>query len=412
MIADDDTTVSERPEIAAKPIRQARDDGARGGPAENPGPPVRGAKLLLHVFPSFGAGGVPIRITGIANQLGARFRHAIVACDGDFTAFDRFEKGIVVVPVEPPARAAGLRSSLSAALRILRERRPDMLLTYNWGAIEWALAGRLLRRLPHIHFESGFGPEEANTQIRRRVIFRRVALGSSHRVVVPSQSLMKIAREIWRIDARRLAYIPNGVDCDRYAAPADPAIVAGFAKAPGELIVGTVAPLRPEKNLQRLIRTFAAVAPDFNARLLLVGEGRERGPLVQLAREVGMADRIVFAGYVPRPEKVLGLIDVFALTSDTEQMPNAVLQAMAAGRPIVATDVGDVRAITAPENHPFITPLGDEPALQRAMAGLLRDASLRTSLGRTNSIYVREHFPMNRMFQAYLDLFESALRGS
>jgi glycosyltransferase involved in cell wall biosynthesis len=244
------------------------------------------------------------------------------------------------------------------------------------------------------------------------VIFRRVALASSHRVVVPSQSLMKIAGEVWRIDARRLAYIPNGVDCDRYATAPDPAIVNGFAKVPGELIVGTVSPLRPEKNLKRLIRTFAAVAPGFNARLLLVGEGKERGPLVQLSRDLGIADRVVFAGYVPKPEKVLGLIDVFALTSDTEQMPNAVLQAMAAGRPIVATDVGDVRAITALENHPFITPLGDDRALQEAMAALLRDAGLRASLGRTNGIFVREHFPMKRMFQAYLDLFESALRGS
>ena len=92
--------------------------------------------------------------------------------------------------------------------------------------------------------------------------------------------------------------------------------------------------MRPEKNLKRLIRTFAAVAPDFNARLLLVGEGKERGALVQLAGEVGVADRIVFAGYISKPEKVLGLIDVFALTSDTEQMPNAVLQAMAAARRI------------------------------------------------------------------------------
>jgi glycosyltransferase involved in cell wall biosynthesis len=103
-------------------------------------------------------------------------------------------------------------------------------------------------------------------------------------------------------------------------------------------------------------------------------------------------------------------MDVFALSSDTEQMPNAVLQAMAAGLPVASTDVGDVRAITAPENHPYVTPLGDDAALARAIASLLRDPSLRRSLGRTNAAHVRTHFPMARMFQAYSDLFESALR--
>jgi L-malate glycosyltransferase len=397
MTTDADTILRERLETTERVSRSTRPGG--------------GSRLMLHVFPSFGAGGVPIRMTAIVNQLGARFQHAIVACDRDVTAFDRFDNGISVVAVEPPAHGAGLHSSVSAALRILRERRPAMLLTYNWGSIEWALAGRFIRRLPHIHFESGFGSEESNTQIPRRIVFRRVALASSNRVVVPSQSLMKIAREVWRLDARRLVYIPNGVDCDRFAALPDPSIVNGFAKASGELIVGTVVPLRPEKNLKRLIRAFAAIEPGFNVRLLLVGEGTERGALVQLARELGVADRTVFAGYVSKPEKLLGLIDVFALTSDTEQMPNAILQAMAAGRPIVATDVGDVRAITSPDNHRFITPIGDDHALQHAMSALLRDAPLRAALGRTNSLHVREYFPMSRMFQAYSDLFESALRG-
>jgi glycosyltransferase involved in cell wall biosynthesis len=369
-----------------------------------------GTKLLLHVFPSFGAGGVPIRMTGILNRLGDRYRHAIIACDRDVTACDRFEAEVPVSVIDPPPRGAGPAGSVSSAVRLLRGLHPDLLLTYNWGAIEWALASRALPRLPHIHFESGFGAEEAHGQIRRRVLFRRLALGASHRVVVPSQSLVRIARDIWRIDAGRLDYIANGVDSEKYATAPDPSLVPGFAKAPGELVVGTVAPLRPEKNLLRLVRVFTSLPRDLDARLLLVGEGKERGALMTLARDLGVADRLHLAGYVAKPERVLGLMDVFALSSDTEQMPNAVLQAMAAGLPVASTDVGDVRAITAPENHPYVTPLGDDAALARAIASLLRDPSLRRSLGRTNAAHVRTHFPMARMFQAYSDLFESALR--
>jgi glycosyltransferase involved in cell wall biosynthesis len=407
----DEPVVRERGAATKPEVARARTDPERaGGASTHSHGPQAAAKLMLHVFPSFGAGGVPIRMTGILNRFGTRYRHAIIACDRDTTACDRFDSAVPVTVVEPPPRPAAPWGGLTSAVQAVRRLRPDLLLTYNWGAIEWALACRAVPRLPHIHFESGFGPEEAHGQIRRRVLFRRLALGSTYRVVVPSQSLVRIAREVWRIDEARLLYIANGVDCDRYAAAPDPTLVPGFDKKPGELVIGTVAPLRPEKNLRRLVRVFAGVSSETRVRLLLVGEGKEREALAALARELRVADRVHFAGYVAKPERVLGLFDVFALSSDTEQMPNAVLQAMAAGLPIASTDVGDVRAIVARENHPYVTPLGDDEALGRAFAALLRDAALRASLGRTNSAHVREHFPLARMFQAYSDLFDSALR--
>jgi glycosyltransferase involved in cell wall biosynthesis len=386
-----------------------------GLPAERPATGAEAADgvrspLFLHVFSSFGTGGVPIRMTSVLNHMGPRYRHAVVALDGDAGAADRLAKNVPFTLLDAPRRGGHLVGSLARLVPALARIHPDLLLTYNWGAIEWALANRLLPDIPHIHFESGFGPEEARSQIPRRVLFRRIALSATQRIVVPSQALVTIARDEWRINPRLIEYIPNGVDCERFACAPDAAAIPGFIKATGELIVGTVAPLRPEKNLGRLVKAFAAIAPRINARLLLVGDGQERGRLEALSRTLDVSERVVFAGYVAKPEKVLGLFDVFALSSDTEQMPNAVLQAMAAGRAIAATDVGDVRVIVAPENHRYVTAFGDDDAFQAAIEALLRDEAMRAAIGSANRAHVRRHYPMARFFGAYSELFEAALR--
>ena len=109
---------------------------------------------------------------------------------------------------------------------------------------------------PPLHFEAGFGKEEADGQLRRRVLFRRWALGALRRSWCPRTVLEDLARRVWKLPAEQVTYIPNGVDIERFADPARDR-VPGFTRRPGELVVGTVAPLRREKNIGRLLRVFA-----------------------------------------------------------------------------------------------------------------------------------------------------------
>mgnify|MGYP001600503755 CR=1 FL=1 len=365
------------------------------------------APLLLHVFPSFGIGGVPIRISGILNHFGRGFRHAIVALDGDETCRRRLRPELAVsmhkVAVDK-GRPLGNLWRFRAALSALG---PDLLLTYNWGAIEWGMANWLFPVCPHVHLESGFGPDEAHGQARRRVLVRRMVLTRSRALVVPSRELVRLARDVWRVDPAIVRHIPNGVDCERFAAPAKGA-AAGFKKLPGERIVGTVAPLRPEKNLARLIDAFASVRAPAPTRLVIVGDGVERARLEQRARDRGVADRVVFTGNLEAPEQVLGSFDVFALSSDTEQMPNSLLQAMAAGRAVASVDVGDVRHLVAPANRDFVVD-ADTRTLARAIEMLLADDGLRAALGEDNRAHVRARYDQRRMFAAYGELFRSLL---
>src|SRR4029079_17800837 len=98
-----------------------------------------------------------------------------------------------------------------------------------------------------------------------------------------------------RRPADLVCYLPNGVDVERFAAPVRDAI-PGFTRRPGELIIGTVAPLRPEKNIGRLLRVFAMLDEPLPVRLVVAGEGAERGALERLARQLGIADRVMFTG--------------------------------------------------------------------------------------------------------------------
>ncbi|MHA1112895.1 MAG: glycosyltransferase [Alphaproteobacteria bacterium] len=363
------------------------------------------ARHLMHVFPAFERGGVPIRIATIVNRWGRRYRHTIISLSGDEGAKARLAPETDVAFLSAPPEAGGLTRRLRAVRGVLRTAAPDLLITYNWGATEWAMANRLAPLCAHIHCESGFGPEEATRQLRRRVLFRRLALARSRCLVVPSRNLADIATRIWRLDPARVRYIPNGVDCDLYGGPADPAAIPGFARRGGEVVVGTLAPLRAEKNISRLIRAFAPLA-ETGARLLIVGDGAERGLLDSLAAELGLAEAVFFAGHVERPEKVLGLMDVFAMSSDTEQMPNSLLQAMAAGLPVAALEVGDVAAIVAAENRPLVAPAGDQAGLRDALSRLIAEADLRRTLGARNQDRARATYGQETMFTAYRDLWD------
>ncbi|MFQ6018875.1 MAG: glycosyltransferase family 4 protein, partial [Kiloniellaceae bacterium] len=146
--------------------------------------------------------------------------------------------------------------------------------------------------------------------------------------------------------------------------------------------------------------------------LVVVGEGPERPKLKVLAKTLKIADKVVFLGHVEAVEEVLSRLDVFALTSRTEQMPNSILQAMAAGKPIAAVDVGDVQRMLAPENRAFVVPGDDQRRFARGLEQLLADSKLRRNLGRKNQTHVQAHYPQERMFKAYEAMFEEAVKSA
>jgi glycosyltransferase involved in cell wall biosynthesis len=170
--------------------------------------------------------------------------------------------------------------------------------------------------------------------------------------------------------------------------------------------LGTAAALRPEKNVGRLLRAAALLRGQGVAfRLAIMGDGPERPALETLARDLGLTDCTHFLGHVADPAATCRALDVFALSSDTEQMPFAVLEAMASGLAVASTDVGDVAAMLSAENRPHLAAL-DDRALADALGPLLRDAPLRVSIGRANRARAEQVFDQEAMFQAHASLID------
>ncbi len=153
----------------------------------------------------------------IITDLGSEFRHHVIALDGVADAQTAIGPGICCSVEAFPPQNSNLLSRLLIIRSTLGRLRANLLVTYNWGAIEWALANRLFVGLPHIHHEAGFGKEEAKQQLRRRIQLRRVALHGAQRIVVPSRTLERIALNVWKLPRHRVIYLPNGIDDTRFA---------------------------------------------------------------------------------------------------------------------------------------------------------------------------------------------------
>lgn len=346
------------------------------------------APLVAHVFPSFAVGGAQAQFAAVANHFGAAFRHIIVSLDGNLACRRKLDPALNVTFYGEIASNGPMAVNAWRYRRLLKQWKPDVLVTCNWGAIEFALAN-IVPVSRHLHVVDGFGPEEQAVQLRRRVFLRRIALRRTP-VVVPSRNLFRIAREIWKLPPKIMRYVPNGVDLVRFATD-------GTQRGIGEPVIGTVAALRPEKNISRLLRAFSKLP---RGRLVVVGDGPERPALEALAGSLGLADRVEFTGYHQDVAPFYAKFDIFALSSDTEQMPLSVIEAMASGLPVVSTAVGDIRLMVAPENADFIVPV-DEATLAGALAALGGDREARLRFGQANLAHAHYYFDQAAMFAAH-----------
>ena len=371
---------------------------------------------LLHLHSTFSSGGKELRAATLMNAFGPGVEHVVVSgVEGELGAASAIDPAIVVTyPSDFPALAG--KPSPRRWWRIARAMRGfDLVLTYNWGSMDavgahW-LFGRMLRLPPLVHHEDGFNQDEAQALKPIRNRFRRLTLPTAAALVVPSRVLETIAAQVWRAAPRQLRRIPNGIPLSDFAptvtGEAQPRGLPGLDKQAGALWLGTLAGLRAVKNLPRLVRAFAALPPPWE--LVIVGEGGERAAIMAEAARLGIAERVHLPGFAPDPAAVLRQFDLFALSSDSEQFPISVVEAMAARLAVVSPAVGDVAAIVAAENLPLITPPGDEAALRAALVSAASDPALRALIGAANRARALAEYGEEAMVSAYRVVYGTAL---
>ncbi len=363
---------------------------------------------VVHVFATYDAGGPQTRTADLIGRLPDGYVHSILAMDRRYGCRERTPEARMRrwlhLDELPPGRFLPTRLA-----RYVLAQEPDVVATYNWGSIESVFGLARLGFRAIVHHEEGFGPTELKRQKLRRVLARRFVLTKAHSVVVPSQRLETIARDIWKIGADKLRFIPNGIDLTRFEQ--DPqgerraAAKARFGIPAERLVIGSVGHLRPEKNYPRLLEAFAAVGKQRDVHLLLIGDGVDRGPIEARVRELALTDRVTMPGVLDDPRDAYTAFDVFVLSSNTEQMPVSLLEAMSVGRAVAATRVGDIAHMVAPLNADFIV---DAAHLSDAIARLVDEAGLRQRLQQANRERCEQEYPIEVCLRRYIETYEAA----
>ena len=182
---------------------------------------------------------------------------------------------------------------------------------------------------------------------------------------------------------------------------------------PDEFVIGMVGRLANEKGCDVLLRSISEIRGEFpGARVVFVGEGPLRDSLKQLAQSLGMENSVHFAGYREDMPSIYAGFDVFVLASSYEGLPMVILEAMASGKPVIATRVGEIPRVIESENTGVLIEPNKTEALRDALLRLLRDSNLREEMGKRAASHVIRYFSIDQMSRAYLDVYRDVVRES
>ncbi|MEN3746512.1 glycosyltransferase family 4 protein [Sphingomonas sp. HF-S3] len=365
---------------------------------------------ILHLHSSFDLGGKEARSVRLMNAFGDRARHTIVSAVPDqLGARDAIAQGVKYEIAQDPPSLTG-RPSVRRYEAIARfMRRFDLVLSYNWGAIDGAMAARVFGKgvPPLVHHEDGFNADEAVRLNPVRNTYRKIALKAANGLIVPSRILESIGYHQWGVPMDRLRYIPNGVATRDYGRKPDPAAIPGLERKPGDVVIGTVAGLREVKDLPMLVHAVAGMNTPM--KLVIVGEGPERGAIETAIEAMGLDGKVILAGFVPEPHRYIGLFDVFALSSKSEQAPISIIEAMAAGLPVVAPTVGDIATMVSDLNQVYLVQDRNAVGIRDRIEILAQHPHERDRVGKANQSRARALFDEAEMIRSYAEIYSQAI---
>ncbi|HEY7203370.1 MAG TPA: glycosyltransferase [Methylomirabilota bacterium] len=364
----------------------------------------------VHVLDSLAVGGMENGVVNVINATRDQIRHTVVTLSGLGPLSERLPASVGVQCI---GKRAGIDLGAVFRLgRLLRGLRPDVVHSRNWGAFDTVMAARLAGIRTLVHGEHGREAKDPQGLDPRRNRLRRVLSPLVSRFVTVSFDLRRWLVETVRIPAHKVVTIHNGVDTGRFR-PGDPTEAREALGLPtAATVVGTIGRLDPVKDQTGLIAAFAGLArSETSAVVAIVGEGPSRAALEGEIGERGLADRVRLLGERRDIPALLRAFDVFVLPSRAEGMSNTILEAMATGLPVIATDVGGNPELVEPEMTGCLVPSGNPQALETALRTYVADPHLRSLQGKAGRERVLQHFSLERMAQAHRGLYTSLSRA-
>jgi glycosyltransferase involved in cell wall biosynthesis len=360
--------------------------------------PDRG--VVVQVAWSLSAGGSERYATSLAMGLKRHgYRPVVLA----FAVGGAFESALQSESIDFKVLQSGAGISVKQMWRLYQEFRkagPRVIHTHHFAPLLHSLPGAILSGGRLIHTEHGLSAYKTS----RYRFALRVMSWFCDAIVVVGDDAARFMSEKVGVSRRKLRVIPGGVDLSPCAVSRRVAR-SMLGLFPDELVAVTVARLSPEKNHSLLLRAFARVQKKLNSRLLLVGDGPERSAIETEIARLSLQKSVTLLGVRSDIPEILAASDVFLLSSTREALPLAVLEAMAAGLPVVATNVGDLPMIVKEGVTGLLVNPDDERAFANALFELLSDANRAKELG-SRGRKLAEGFSVEAMVRAYESLYE------
>jgi len=351
---------------------------------------------VLHVCSDTNIGGAGQYVLTLLTQprITQHFDVAVACPEGDLAAALR--RAGVPVLLYPGADRSFSWQALRALVGLMRRWRPRIAHTHGSlaGRVAAALAGARI-----VYTKHGLAAaEEASVQVRRPgSLLKRMAVTLMADRIVAVSEAVKAALVAAGADPARIRVIPGGVETAAFAAVPPP--------VPG--VVGALGRLEWEKGFDVLLEAMTSLPAD--VRLLLGGEGQQRAALAAQVERLGLQSRVRLTGFVSDVPAFLGQTGIFVLPSRSEGLGLVLLEAMAAGRPVVATRVGGIPEVVVDGETGLLVPPDDPSALAAAVLRLLRDPDLALRMGEAGRRRVEALFSARKMAEETAALYEELM---
>ena len=378
-----------------------------------------GRPMVLHVVYRFDTGGLENGVVNLINHMPAHaFRHAILALTEvtDFRERIRRSDVEIIALHKAPGHGLWLYPRL---FRLFRQLKPAIVHSRNLAALEVLVPAWAARVPVRIHGEHGRDVGDLDGSNRARQWLRRAYRPFVNHYVPLSGDLARYLAEKVHVPDERITQLCNGVDVARFR-PADVADdpIAGcpFA-APQHWLVGTVGRMQTVKDQPTLARAFVralSLQPDLRSRLrlVMVGAGPLRAEALAILDAGGVADLAWLPGERGDVAEILRGLQCFVLPSLAEGISNTILEAMASGLPVIATNVGGNAELVTHGLTGEIVPAADPVALASSLLRLAAAPDAAAAMGRAGRSVVETRFSLQAMVTAYQNLYTQQLRAA
>ena len=368
--------------------------------------------LVAHVIYRLAVGGLENGLVNLINNMPEdKYRHVIICAD-DFTDFkQRIKRSDVEVYAlhKKPGNDLGAYWRL---WKLLRKLKPSILHTRNLGTIEYVIPGMLAGVKHRIHGEHGRDMSDIDGTNTKYIKLRRIYNPFLNRFIALSKDLESWLLNTVDINEKKVVQLYNGVDLTRFKglrkSQSFQRSLSQLEKS--DLVFGTVGRLQAEKDQATLVRAFSELKNQDitqNIKLVLIGDGPDRNSLESLVKELDLIPYVIFLGARNDIPELLPQLDVFVLPSKGEGISNTILEAMACGLPVIATNVGGNPELVVENETGILVPSNNAKKLAEAMMGYVNDRSLMTAQGSSGRSRVEELFSMEKMVNNYMDIYDS-----